>query len=66
MEILGILGTCLIVSAFAMNGEKRIRILDTAGAALFVAYGITISSFSTILLNAVLIAIQIYKLARLK
>lgn len=66
MEALGILGTCFIVAAFTMNGEKKIRVLDSIGALLFIAYGISIGSFSTILLNSVLVAIQCHKLTRLK
>lgn len=64
MEALGIVGTLFIIAAFAMNGETRIRVLDMIGAALFVVYGITIHSFSTILLNAILVAVQTYKLLR--
>lgn len=66
MEILGILGTLFIILAFIMDGEFKIRIFDLIGAILFVIYGITIHSFSTLLLNAILIIIQIYKLLRRK
>ena len=66
MEILGIAGTLFIIVAFAMNGERKIRIFDLIGALLFIAYGITICSFSTVLLNAVLVVVQVYKLLRRK
>lgn len=66
MEFLGIIGTLFIIAAFAMNGETKIRVLDAVGAAFFIVYGITIASFSTILLNAILVAVQIYKLLRRK
>ena len=62
MEWLGILGTLFIIAAFTMNGERKIRVLDAIGAVLFIIYGITINSFSTILLNTVLVAVQAYKL----
>lgn len=64
MEVLGIIGTLFIIVAFAMNGEKKIRIFDLIGALLFIVYGITICSFSTVLLNAVIVLIQAYKLLR--
>jgi len=64
MEALGVIGTLFIITAFTMNGERRIRTLDLIGAALFVVYGITIRSFSTILLNAILVATQAFKLLR--
>ena len=66
MEIIGIIGTLFIILAFAMNGEFKIRIFDLIGAILFVIYGITINSFSTILLNSTIIVIQIYKILKIK
>lgn len=66
MEILGIIGTIFILIAFIMNGEFKIRIFDLVGALLFVIYGITIKSFSTILLNSILIIIQLCKLISLR
>ena len=39
---------------------------DLVGAVLFVIYGVLIHSFSTILLNGILIGIQIYMLYKLK
>lgn len=66
MEIIGIIGTLFIILAFTLNGELKIRIFDLIGAILFVIYGITIGSFSTILLNGMLIVIQIYKIIKLK
>lgn len=66
MEIIGILGTLFILIAFSFNGELKIRIFDLIGAILFVIYGVMIHSFSTILLNGILIIIQIYKVFKLK
>lgn len=66
MESIGIIATLFVVLAFAMTGKVRIRILDAVGAALFIVYGITIHSFSTILLNAILVCIHIYKLTKMK
>lgn len=66
MEFIGILGTLFIILAFILNGEIKIRLFDLIGALLFVLYGFTINSFSTILLNFILIIIQLYKLYKLK
>lgn len=57
-------GTLFIILAFTMNGERKIRIFDLIGALLFIIYGVTIRSFSTILLNVVLVVVQAYKLLR--
>ena len=64
-EIIGIAGSFLIIIAFLMKGEKNIRVMDAVGALLFVIYGCLIGSFSTVLLNTVLIAVQIINLRRI-
>ena len=66
MEWLGITGTLCILIAFLQKGELKIRTLDLIGAILFVIYGITIASFSTIFLNTALIIIQIIFIYKLK
>ena len=63
-EIIGILGTIFILIAFSCNSERKIRIYDTAGAALFVIYGILTKTWSIAVLNALLIIIQIVKLRK--
>lgn len=66
IELLGIIATLFIVVAFLQSGELKIRILDAVGAILFIVYGICIHSFSTVLLNSILVGVQIYKIVRLK
>lgn len=66
VELIGIIATVFIVVAFSMDGEKKIRILDLVGAVLFVIYGLLIKSFSTCLLNLILVGVQIYKLVKLQ
>ena len=65
IEILGIIATLFIVIACAQSGEVKIRILDAIGAILFIVYGVLIHSFSTILLNSILVGVQLYKLRKL-
>ena len=64
-ELIGVIATAFIILAFLQKGEIKIRLFDTVGAILFVIYGILINSFSTVLLNGILIAIQIIKLVQL-
>lgn len=65
-EIIGMTATLFILLAFLQKTEKRIRIIDTIGAALFVVYGLLIHSLSVWVLNALLIVIQIYHLRKMK
>lgn len=62
-ELLGLVGTLLILIGFCSDSEKTIRIFDMLGSALFVIYGVVIGSISTIILNACLILVHCYKLA---
>lgn len=63
-EVLGITATLFVLLAFLQKGERRIRIFDGIGASLFIIYGFFIRSFSTVLLNFILVIIQCWKLYR--
>ena len=62
-ELIGIIGTLFILIGFTSNKKAIIRIFDMIGALLFIIYGATIGSISTIILNACLILVNGYKLA---
>lgn len=66
MEAIGVLATIFIVVAFMLEGELKIRVVDLVGAVLFVVYGMLINSFSVVLLNFILVAIQVYKIIKIK
>ena len=63
-EIIGIIGTLLILVGFCSDKERIIRIFDMAGSILFIIYGVFIGSISTILLNSVLVMVHTYKFYR--
>ena len=64
IETLGIVGMILILIGFGSKDEKIIRIFDTLGAMFFVAYGAITKTYSTLLLNAILIFINIVHLKK--
>ena len=66
VELLGIIASLFVISAFLFKNVKIIRILDGIGALLYVIYGVLIHSYANILLNIVLIIVQIYHLLKLK
>lgn len=66
VELLGIIASLFVISAFLFKNVKIIRILDGIGALLYVIYGVLIHSYANILLNIVLIIVQIYHLSKLK
>lgn len=64
-EIIGILGTVLILIGFLSDSEKKIRLFDMAGSILFVLYGALIGAYSNIVLNSILVVIHIVKLRKM-
>ena len=64
-EIIGIIGTLVILVGFLSNSEKSIRIFDMIGSALFVIYGVLIHSFSNVFLNSALILVHVVKLYKM-
>lgn len=65
-ELIGLLGTAIILIAFLFNTERQIRIYDMIGSVLFVVYGALIGSYSNVILNSVLILVHVVKLRRMR
>lgn len=64
VELVGIVGTIFILLSFVKTGEKRIRQLNLVGSIIYVIYGILIGSFSTTVLNIIMIIVHIYYLKK--
>lgn len=62
VEIIGTLASVMILISFLFNDEKKIRLMNIVGAAVFVVYGLMTGAFSVWFLNAGLIIIHLYKL----
>jgi len=61
-ESIGVLATICLVASFIFNGESKIRVANSVGAVLFVAYGILIGAWSTAIANLIIVCINIHKL----
>lgn len=64
IELIGITGTLFILLSFVKTGERRIRRLNLIGSIIYVIYGVLINSFSTTVLNIIMIFIHIYYLKK--
>jgi hypothetical protein len=64
VEIIGTIASVIVLLSFIATEEKRIRIINIFGAALFVLYGLLIHAFSVWLLNGVLILVHGWYLLR--
>lgn len=65
-EYLGIIATLFILFSFLKDDEKEIRKLNIIGSILFVIYGVCIKSFSTAILNFILIIVNVCKIRGVK
>jgi hypothetical protein len=62
LEIIGWIATTFIISSFLINDMIRLRSVNLIGAFCWLIYGIMADASSIIFLNAVIIAIQTFKL----
>lgn len=66
IEMIGYLGSVLVVVSMLMSSVIKLRIINTIGSGIFAAYALMIRSYPTALMNACLVGINIYNLVRLK
>jgi hypothetical protein len=64
-EIVGYVGSALIVASLSMKSILKLRLVGLAGAIVFLAYGILISAYPIVITNVVIIAIHLFFLRRL-
>jgi hypothetical protein len=65
-EIIGYLGSILILVSMLMTSVVRLRVINLIGSAIFTVYALLIGSYPTAFLNACLVGINIYQLLKLK
>ena len=63
-ELIGYIGSALIVISLAMSSIIRLRIVNLAGAAVFSFYGVLIGSIPVIITNVIISGIDIWYLWR--
>lgn len=57
-EIIGTIASVIVLFSFIVTEEKRIRVINIFGAALFVVYGVISGAFSVWLLNGILVVVH--------
>ena len=65
IELIGYLGSALVVVSMLMTSVVKLRVVNTVGSAIFMAYALIIGSYPTALMNLFLIGINVYQLFRL-
>ncbi|MBQ7564914.1 MAG: YgjV family protein [Lachnospiraceae bacterium] len=62
IELFGYLGSVLVVISMLMTSVKRLRIVNTVGSVIFTIYALIIKTYTTAVLNACLVVINLYRL----
>ena len=64
-EFIGYFASLLVLASFLMKNIKKLRMLNTMGCTLFVAYGVLLEfSWPIIITNTAIIIINIYYLTK--
>ena len=59
IEIIGVLGSILVLVSFLMKDIIVIRLINISGSVVFIVYGILIGAFATWFVNAALIVVHV-------
>ena len=65
IEMIGYLGSALVVASMLMSSVVKLRIINTIGSGIFAAYALMIHSYPTALMNVFLVGINVYNLVKL-
>ncbi|MGL5315755.1 MAG: YgjV family protein [Peptostreptococcaceae bacterium] len=66
IEWIGYAASIFIVISLTMTDIIKLRIINTIGCLLFVAYGLTVGAYPVALSNAIIVLINFYNLYKLK
>ena len=66
IELIGYLGSVLVVVSMLMTSVMKLRVINTIGSIVCIIYALIIKSYPTALMNAFLIAINVYQMLRLR
>jgi hypothetical protein len=64
-ELIGYLGSALVVASLSMKSILRLRLVGLAGASVFCTYGILIGAYPIVITNLVIVGIHSYFLRQL-
>ena len=65
IELMGYLGSALVVVSMLMASVVKLRIVNTIGSGIFAVYALLIHSYPTALMNVCLVGINLYNLYKL-
>ena len=65
IELIGYLGSALVLISFLMVSVFKLRIVNSIGSVVCVIYGLIIHAYPTVVMNLCLVAINVYYLVKM-
>ena len=65
IELIGYLGSILVLISMLMSSVIKLRIINTVGSIIFTFYAFAIQTYPTAILNVILVGVNIYNIVKL-
>ena len=65
IELIGYLGSILVLISMLMSSVIKLRIINTIGSIIFTFYAFAIQTYPTAILNVILVGVNIYNIIKL-
>ncbi len=65
IELIGYLGSILVLISMLMSSVIKLRIINTVGSIIFTFYAFIIQTYPTAILNVILVGVNIYNIIKL-
>ena len=65
IELIGYLGSILVLVSMLMSSVIKLRIINTVGSIIFTFYAFAIQTYPTAILNVILVGVNIYNIIKL-
>lgn len=66
VEVLGYIGSILVIVSMLMSSVTRLRVINIVGCAISAVYATIIQAFPTVVMNVILVLINGYFLLQLR
>jgi hypothetical protein len=64
IELLGYIGTAVVMASFMMSNVKWLRIVNSIGCSIWIFYGFQIESMPVVLTNVGILAINLFHIIK--
>lgn len=66
IDIIGYIGTVVVVLAFTMSDINKLRIINVIACSIFIVYGYLSHTTPTVIVNTLIISLNLFQLIKYK